>query len=272
MQLSPTRGNKLRGQSLVRGGRVPWTTETWIGARFGGHMTGFPSVDVKSIGAGGGSIVRLDEAGLLHVVWESAGAEPGPAAYGRGGDQPTITDCALVAGLLAADSFLGGQLKLDRDAAAAALERTVAWPLSIRVEDAAHAALDILTQNMISAIEEITVRQGIDPVRTVLIAGGGAAEFNAVAIGKRLGCRAILFPGSGAALSAAGALLSDLVHSGMRMLYQRSDAGNPEAIAHVLCALEKGSGSISRASGRGSRWPGATFSVEGMLPAANVGN
>jgi N-methylhydantoinase A len=250
--------------SLVRGGRIPWSSETWIGPRFAGHMTGFPSVDVKSIGAGGGSIVRLDDAGLLHVGPESAGAEPGPVAYGRGGERPTITDCALVAGLLGAESFLGGRLRLERDAAAAALDRFVAQPLGIGVEEAAHAALDVLSQNMISAIEEVTVRQGIDPARTVLIAGGGAAGFNAVAIGRRLGCQAILFPETGAALSAAGALGSDLVHSAVRMLYQRSDSGDPQAIARVLSDLAVVAARFFARMGEGTRQ--SAFSVEARYP------
>jgi N-methylhydantoinase A len=261
--------------SLVRGGRIPWTSETWIGPRFAGHMTGFPSVDVKSIGAGGGSIVRLDEAGLLHVGPESAGAEPGPVAYGRGGERPTITDCALVAGLLSADTFLGGRLHLDLSGAFAALDRLIAKPLGIGVEEAAYAALDVLSQNMISAIEEITVRQGIDPARTVLIAGGGAAGFNAVAIGKRLGCRAILFPETGAALSAAGALSSDLVHSAVRMLYQRSDSGEPQAVARVLRDLEGEAAQFFARMGGGrgqsvlsveARYPQQTWEIEMPVP------
>ena len=223
--------------SLVRGGRIPWTSETWLGQRFTGHMTGFPSVDVKSIGAGGGSIVRLDAAGLLHVGPESAGADPGPACYGRGADQPTVTDCALVLGLLDPDTFLDGRMRLDDEAAGRVLGDAVARPLGISVEEAARAALDILTQNMLGAIEEITVKQGVDPARTVLVAGGGAAGFNAVAIGRRLGCRATLFPEVAAALSASGGIVSDIVFSDARIRYVRSDAANPAAVADILDEL-----------------------------------
>src|SRR5204863_5387190 len=84
--------------SLVRRGRVPWTRETWLGRPYFGHMTGFPSVDVRSVGAGGGSIASVDEGGLLHVGPESAGSVPGPVCYGRGGSRPTVTDAALVLG------------------------------------------------------------------------------------------------------------------------------------------------------------------------------
>ena len=223
--------------SLVRDGRIPWTNETWIGARFSGHMTGFPSVDAKSIGAGGGSILHLDAAGLLHVGPESAGAEPGPACYGRGATRPTVTDCAVVLGLLHPGTFLGGRMRLDGEAARRALDEAVARPLGVSVEAAGQAGLNILTQNMLGAIEEITVKQGIDPRRTVLIAGGGAAGFNAAAIGRRLGCRTTLFPELAAALSASGGILSDLVFSDARIRYVRSDAADPAAVAAVLDAL-----------------------------------
>ena len=108
--------------SLVRRGRIPWTSETWIGEPHRGHMTGFPSVDVKSIGSGGGSIAWVDDGGMLHVGPNSAGAVPGPACYGQGGADPTVTDAALVLGYLDAGFFLGGSMTLDPSAARTALE------------------------------------------------------------------------------------------------------------------------------------------------------
>ena len=123
--------------SLVRRDRIPWTRETWLGPRFRGHMTGFPSVDVKSIGAGGGSIACVDDGGLLQVGPESAGADPGPVCYGRGGQAPTVTDCALVLGYLDPAFFLGGAIRLDAAAARAAVERAVARPLGMSADEAA---------------------------------------------------------------------------------------------------------------------------------------
>ena len=108
--------------SLVRAGRIPLTKETWIGQPFRGHMTGFPSIDVKSVGAGGGSIAWVDAGGLLHVGPQSAGADPGPACYGTGGTEPTLTDAAVVLGYLDPAYFLGGTMKLDAVAAARAIE------------------------------------------------------------------------------------------------------------------------------------------------------
>ena len=196
--------------SLVRLGRIPWTRETWIGPPYFGHMTGFPSVDVRSIGAGGGSIAMVDRGGLLHVGPKSAGAVPGPVCYGKGGTEPTLTDCALVLGYLDPSHFLGGALKLDPDAARAVVARKLAGPLGTSVEDAAAAVVAVATENMVQAILEITVNQGIDPAEAVLIGGGGAAGLNSAMIGTRLNCPAVIIPSLGAALSAAGALMSDL--------------------------------------------------------------
>lgn len=196
--------------SLVRGGRIPWTRETWLGDPYFGHMTGFPSVDVKSVGAGGGSIAWIDAGGLLHVGPQSAGAVPGPVAYGRGGHRPTVTDACLVLGYLDRDRFLGGRMRLDLAAATEAITEQVAGPLRLEVKEAAAAIIDVATERMVAAIEDITVHQGIDPTKAVLVGGGGAAGLNAVAIARRLGCPTLLIPEVGPALSAAGALLSDL--------------------------------------------------------------
>ncbi len=196
--------------SLIRGGRIPWSRETWIGQPFRGHMTGFPSVDVKSVGAGGGSIASVDAGGMLRVGPKSAGAVPGPASYGRGGTQPTVTDAALALGYLDPENFLGGAMMLDLAAAKTAIDMHVAKPLGLSIEDAAAAIMDVATQNMVNAIDDLTVKQGIDPSKAVLIGGGGAAGFNTALIGKRLNCATAIIPETGAALSAAGALISDL--------------------------------------------------------------
>ena len=196
--------------SLIRGGRIPWSRETWIGQPFRGHMTGFPSVDVKSVGAGGGSIASVDAGGMLRVGPKSAGAVPGPVCYGRGGTEPTVTDAALALGYLDPENFLGGAMALDVAAARSAIESRVAKPLGLSIEDAAAAMMDVVTQNMVNAIDDLTVKQGIDPSKAVLIGGGGAAGFNTALIAKRLNCPTAIIPETGAALSAAGALISDL--------------------------------------------------------------
>ena len=196
--------------SVVRRGRIPRTRETWIGKPYLGHMTGFPSVDVRSIGAGGGSIAWVDEGGLLHVGPDSAGSEPGPACYAQGGSRVTVTDAALVLGYLDPKYFLGGQMTIDNEGAERALEYDVAAPLKLDLHLAASAVLRVATENMVGAIEDVTINQGIDPRGAVLVGGGGAAGLNAVAIARRLGCPTVVIPDVGAALSAAGGLISEL--------------------------------------------------------------
>ncbi len=223
--------------SLVRKGRIPRTRDAWIGQPFRGHMTGFPSVDVKSIGAGGGSIAWVDDGGLLHVGPQSAGAVPGPVCYGHGGTQPTLTDASLVLGHLDPDFFLGGSIRLDRDAARRAIEENVAKPLRLSAEEAAAAIVRVITENMVQAITDITVNQGIDPRDAVLVGGGGAAGLNMVQIARRLGCRRVVIPEVGAALSAAGAMMSELVSTYHATYYTRTDRFDRDGVNRVLADL-----------------------------------
>lgn len=196
--------------SLVHGGMIKFTRETWLGPAFIGNITGMASVDVKSIGAGGGSIAWIDPGGLLRVGPQSARAEPGPACYGAGGVQPTVTDAALVLGYLDAGYFLGGRMRLDTGAAEAAVG-TLATRLGKDVKDTARAILEIAGDHMVGAIKDITINQGIDPRESLLVAGGGAAGLNIVPIARELGCREVLVPRTAGALSACGGQYSDIV-------------------------------------------------------------
>lgn len=224
--------------SLVRRGEIPFTRESWIGEPYIGVMTGFPSVDVRSIGAGGGSVARVDDYGLLHVGPQSAGAVPGPVCYGRGGTAPTVTDASLVLGHIDPAYFLGGEMALDLDAAVAAIERDIARPLGLTVERAAMAIRDVATQRMVDAIEEITIHQGIDPQRAVLAGGGGAAGLNAVSIGRRLRCERVLIPDVVATLSASGALLSDMAFDARTADWRTSADFDADAVNWLLDTLE----------------------------------
>jgi N-methylhydantoinase A len=252
--------------SLVRDGRIPWTRETWLGQRFRGHMTGFPSVDVKSIGAGGGSIAWVDSGGLLQVGPRSAGSTPGPVAYGKGGTEPTVTDCSLILGYIDPDFFLGGAMALDRDAAVAALKAKVSDKLGLSVEEAAAAVLALATEKMVGAIDEITVNQGIDPSSAVLIGGGGAAGLNAVAVGRRLGCAGVLIPEAGAVLSAAGALMSELSSDYAQMLFTTSSRFPHDKVNEVLAALDGRCRAFAAGPGEGALETITEFSVEARYP------
>lgn len=224
--------------SLVRKGRIPRSREMWLGQPFRSHMTGMPSVDVKSIGAGGGSIAWVDAGGLLHVGPKSAGAMPGPVCYGRGGTKPTVTDAAVVLGFIDAEFFLGGKMPLDKQGAIEAIRRDVAEPLGQSVEEAAAAIMSLATEHMVQAIMDITVNQGIDPTSATFVAGGGAAGLNCVAIARRLGCRRVLVTEAGATLSASGALISDLSAQYRAMFHTRSQNFDQESVNQVLGRLQ----------------------------------
>jgi N-methylhydantoinase A len=252
--------------SVVRAGRIPWTRESWIGEPFRGHMTGFPSVDVRSVGAGGGSIAWVDSGGLLHVGPQSAGADPGPACYGQGGDRPTLTDACLVLGYLDPDFFLGGRSRLDVEAASAAISSQVADPLGLSIADAALAIWELATEHMVGAIQAITSHRGIDPSSAVLVGGGGAAGFNSVAIGRRLGCREVLIPTVGPALSAAGALISELSRS-FELTMQTSSANFDHAgVQRVLQSLQNKASDFISGPGAGAIESWIDFSVEARYP------
>jgi N-methylhydantoinase A len=238
--------------SLVRNRRIPRTRETWLGKPLVSHMTGMPSVDVRSVGAGGGSIAWVDQGGLLHVGPISAGAVPGPAAYRRGGVRPTVTDAALVLGFVDPDFFLGGLMAMDTAAAEDALRRDVAGPLGKSLEEAAIAVIELATENMVQAIMDITVNQGVDPTETAFVAGGGAGGLNCVAIARRLGCRRVLVPEPGAALAAAGALICDLTSRYHAMFHAESDAFDRQGANAALARLEEHCRAFAKRAGGGA--------------------
>lgn len=252
--------------SLVRRGRIPWTRETWIGGEYRGHMTGFPSVDVRSIGAGGGSIAWVDDGGMLHVGPQSAQALPGPAAYGQGGTEPTLTDACVTLGYVDPDHFLGGSMKLDAAAARSAVESRVGERLGVSAEDAASAIVEVATENMVQAIMEITVNQGIDPARAVLIGGGGAAGLNAERIAARLDCPLVLIPDVGAALSAAGALMSDLVADARATHHTMTNPFDLDGVNGVLADLRQQCAGFAERAGAGDGAASMTFTAEARYP------
>lgn len=223
--------------SLVRGGQISHSRETWLGEIYTGHLLGMGSVDIRSIGAGGGSIAWLDAGGLLRVGPQSAGARPGPACYGAGGEAPTVTDAAVVLGYLNPAHFLGGKMPLDA-AAARAVIAPLAAQLGKPLEDAALAILTVANENMIKAIQEITVKEGFDPAESVLVAGGGAAGLNILPIARSLGMRQVLIPRTAGALSACGAHFSDVVREFSASRFARSSDFDFAGVAASLDDLK----------------------------------
>lgn len=167
-----------------------------------------PTVDITSVGAGGGSIAWIDQRGALRVGPHSAGASPGPACFGHGGTAPTVTDCHLLLGRLDADKFLGSRMKLDRDAAVTALSG-VADPLELSIEEAASGALKITETNMTNVIRSITVERGLDPREYVLFSYGGGGGLFAASVSEELGANKVVVPRAPANFSAWGIVASD---------------------------------------------------------------
>ena len=152
--------------------------------------------------------------------------------------EPTVTDAALALGYIDADFFLGGAIALDAERATAAVAGKIGAPLGVGAHEAAAAVLDVVSQNMVHAIEDITINQGVDPREAVLIGGGGAAGLNSVQIARRLGCKRLVIPETGATLSAAGALMSDLSTEFSRTAFTTSDRFERDAVNATLAALE----------------------------------
>jgi len=253
--------------SLVQGGRVPWTRETWLGPRYLGHVTGFPSIDVKSYGAGGGSIAWIDDGGLLHVGPQSAGSVPGPACYGRGGTQPTVTDAALVLGFIDPDDFLGGAMKLRPEAAAEACEVHVARKTGLSTIQSAAAILQLATEHMIRAVQDTAIGHGVDVRSAMMVAGGGAAGLNCVAMARRLGCEKVIIPDVAAVLSAAGALGSDLREHYSTTCRTSTDRFDHAAIADVVTKLSERCAAFAEGIGSISGSVEIQWSVEGHYPS-----
>src|SRR5215471_18606537 len=206
--------------SLIVGGRPSLATSR----RIAGHTIALGSLDIASIGAGGGSIARVDAGGILHVGPESAGAVPGPACYGTGGGVATVTDADLVLGYLDPASFLGGRRHLDREAAELAVDR-IAAALGIDRFAAARGIHRVVNTTMAEGVRLVSVRRGVDPRRFALLAFGGAAGLHATDIARQLGLKRVVVPRVAPVLSAWGMLATDL-----RFEVARSHVGDPRSL------------------------------------------
>jgi N-methylhydantoinase A len=198
------------------------------------------SIDVESIGAGGGSIAYV-EFGELRVGPRSAGANPGPACYGRGGTRPTATDADLVLGVLDPDNFIGGRMKLDVEAARRAIDEHVAKPLGMSVIEAAWSIRQILDSKMADLLRRMTIERGYDPRDFTLLANGGAGPSHAWVLGEELGLNSFVVPAAATAESAYGTGNSDLGFTAERPAYARISPGatpTPEQLAHVSNAVK----------------------------------
>ena len=198
--------------ALVKDAEPAVTTEGMIGE----HRIASPILDIHTIGAGGGSIAWIDQGGLLAVGPKSAGAEPGPACYGRGGILPTVTDAQYVLGYLDPAYFEEGELQFDAGAARTAIDEHVARPLSMDPVAAADGIYQLVNNNMAAALGVVSVERGYDPREFVLVVAGGAGPIHAAAIARELDIPLILIPRESSVFCAAGMLISDLKHDYVR--------------------------------------------------------
>jgi N-methylhydantoinase A len=247
----------------------------------GGHRIATPMVDVRVVGAGGGSIAWLDTAGLLRVGPKSAGASPGPACYGRGGVEPTVTDADLLLGYLDPRFFLGGRLELDRDAALRSIETRIAARLGLDVVEAAWGIVRVVTSNMSDGIEKISVRKGYDPREFHLLVGGGAGPTHAGMIAKELDLTHILIPQSASVLCAFGMLASTLKHCYVRTCTARVSALRSSRAAEIWRGMRREAldtllgegakpGTIGFTYSADMRYVGQVYELEVVLDEADV--
>ncbi|MCL2337479.1 MAG: hydantoinase/oxoprolinase family protein [Firmicutes bacterium] len=197
---------------LIRSGKANLTTEGQVG----GHKVCFPMLDIHSIGAGGGSIAWLDSGGILRVGPHSAGAIPGPACYGLGGEQPTVTDADLLLGYLDVNYFHGGRKVLNTEAAEKAIYEKIAKPLGLNLIEAAYGIYRLINNNMATGLGVVSVGKGYDPREFSLIVAGGAGPVHASMIAKELDIPLIIIPKIAAVFCAAGMLTADLIHNYVR--------------------------------------------------------
>jgi N-methylhydantoinase A len=230
-------GGTTAKASLIEAGQPTLTTEYEFregmstSSRFikaGGYMLKAPAIDIAEVGNGAGSIAWIDTGGLLRVGPRSAGARPGPACYGIGGTEPTITDANVVLGYLDPEQLAGGELKLQATLAREAIERRVAAPLGLSVEDAARGIREVANASMARAIRAVTIERGRDPRDFTLVAFGGSGPAHACDVAAALDVRRVLVPVAPGVFTAVGMLASDVTHHFVRA------AGGPLADSRTL--------------------------------------
>src|SRR5438876_2303489 len=209
-----------------------------LDTKVGPYQAMIPMVDVDTIGAGGGSIAYVDQGGIFRVGPRSAGADPGPAAYGRGGTEPTATDAMVNLGWLLPEAFLGGEMQLRADLAREAFGEGPAKTLGMTVEEASMGAVQILTHSMVQSIEENSVRKGYDPRDFALVAEGGAGPLFAAQIALEVGTPWVLVPNYPGVTAALGLLATDMVYEYVSTVYQRLSKLDAEALERVFAELE----------------------------------
>jgi len=208
---------------VIRRGEPSLSPDYFIGGYNEGLAIRIPVLDIVEVGTGGGSIAWLDEGGGLHVGPRSAGAEPGPASYARGGSEPTVTDANIILGRLSPERFLGGEMRLDQTAAETALRQRLAAPLNVSLQRAAEGMLQVANSAMANAVRHVTLERGLDPRDFTLVAYGGGGPLHAGSVAKELSIRRIIIPNAPGHFSAFGMLMADLRRDYVQTLFERMD-------------------------------------------------
>jgi len=203
-----------------------------------GYPVRFPVVDLVEVGIGGGSIAWIDDALVLHVGPQSAGASPGPACYGKGGKLPTLTDASLVLGRLSPSFLLGGDLRLKPELAYAAVGELVAKPLRMNVIDGAVGVLRIAVAKIVEALRAATVEKGLDPRKMTLVAFGGAGPMFACEVAEQLEIEKIVVPLAAGLLSSLGLLLAEPLHDSVRTVLKDAEDVNPGELERIFRKME----------------------------------
>jgi len=219
--------------ALLQGGAPQLTGEKTVGVA----KVALPAIDIHTLGAGGGSIAWVDPGGILHVGPESAGADPGPACYGKGGERATVTDANLVLGYLDPANFLGGRIGLDVGAAERAVS-AVARRLGLDALAAAEGVVRVVNTNMAEGIKIVSVRRGVDPRRFSLVAFGGAAGLHITEVARLLEIRRVVVPSVAAVLSAWGMLATDLRYELVRSHVSEVGHMTPAGLRRLFARLE----------------------------------
>lgn len=232
-------GGTTAKTSLVENGVPKITTEYRIERRrnYAGYPILAPTIDIVEIGAGGGSIAWIDKAGALRIGPISAGADPGPACYGGGGNQPTVTDANVLAGRINPEYFLGGEIPLDVKQAEAAM-KPIAEAFNTSIEEAAMGVIRLADANMINALKLVSVRRGYDPRDFVLIAFGGGGGMHAGALMRELRAKKVIIPTHPGVFSAWGMLTTDLRRDYIRTLITRTDQVTPDRLNAIFTEME----------------------------------
>jgi N-methylhydantoinase A len=254
--LSFDMGGTTAKASLIRGGHYETTPDYEVGGGSSmsrwmngtGHPIRVPVIDLAEVSAGGGSIAWVDRAGGLRVGPKSAGADPGPVCYARGGMEPTVTDCNLLLGYLDKASLLDGDLPIDHDAAVAAVRKRLAQPLAVDTRTAAAAVIDVVNHAMAEVLKIVSIQRGHDPRDFALAAFGGAGPLHAAALASELGIAEVICPPIPGAFSALGLVGTDLKRDYVRTLYTTATAADPKAVEAAFVALEsRGAAMLDRA-------------------------